>query len=189
VTVASGLRLVAAEEVDAGAVAALVNQAYSRYRHLFAGQRTTPEELLEEAGPGARFILAEDEAGRLIGSALLARAERFVEPDMLGPSGTPRPAVTEIPADHPWRGALYFGMAAVEDSWTNRGIGRRMVAFAEEVARAEGYRAVALGTVREFGLVPYYEKLGYRVIHEAGHPAGHWDFLVPHRYCEMVKPV
>lgn len=181
-----GLRLVAAEEVDAEAVAALVNRAYGRYRHLFAGQRTSPSELLEEAGPGARFILAEED-GHLVGSALLARAERFVEPDMLGPSGTSRPAAVDVPDDHPWRNAVYFGMAAVESGWTGRGIGKQLVALAETLAREEGFRAVALGTVREFGLVEYYERLGFRLLYEVDHPAGHWDFLVPHRYCEMVK--
>lgn len=181
-------RLVPAREIDAEAVAGLVNRAYARYRHLFAGQRTTPDELLLEAGPDARFIIVE-ETGRLIGSALIAPAERFIEPDMLGPSGTPRPEPAGVPKGHPWTGALYFGMAAVDDDRVNRGIGRAMVALAEEVARTEGYPAVGLGTVREFGLVPYYERLGYRVIHEAEHPAGHWDFLVPHRYCELVKRV
>ncbi|GIW17530.1 GNAT family N-acetyltransferase [Tepidiforma sp.] len=182
------LRLAPAEAIDAEAVADLVNRAYARYRHLFAGQRTTPAELLAEAGPGARFILAEED-GALVASALLAAAERFIEPDMLGPAGTPRPEPGAIPAGHPWEGALYFGMAAVEPARMNGGLGRRMVAFAEELGRKEGYRAVALGTVREFGLVDYYERLGYRVIHEVEHPAGHWDFLVPHRYCEMVKPL
>ncbi len=182
------LRLVSAEAVDAAAVADLVNRAYGRYRHLFAGQRTTPSELLAEAGPGARFILAEEE-GMLVGSALLAEAGRFIEPDMLGPAGTPRPSPGVVPAGHPWAGALYFGMAAVEPARMNGGLGRRMLGFAEELGRGEGYRAMALGTIREFGLVEYYERLGYRVIHEVEHPAGHWSFLVPHRYCEMVKPL
>ncbi|GIW12629.1 MAG: hypothetical protein KatS3mg062_0068 [Tepidiforma sp.] len=182
------LRLVPAAAIDACAVAGLVNRAYATYAHLFAGQRTTPAELLAEAGTAGRFILAEDSAGLLLGSALVAPAERFVEPDMLGPAGTARPAAPDVPPGHPWRGALYFGMAAVEVDRMNRGIGRRLVAFAEDLARAEGYPAVALGTVREFGLVEYYERLGYRVIHEVEHPAGHWDFLVRHRYCEMVKP-
>jgi GNAT superfamily N-acetyltransferase len=180
------LRLVPADEIDAAAVAALVNRAYGTYRHLFAGERTSPEELLLEAGPGARFIIVE-EGDRLVASALVARAERFIEPDMLGPAGTPRPTPAPLPPDHPWAGALYFGMAAVELDRMNRGLGRQLVAFAEQLARDEAHRAVALGTVREFGLIGYYQRLGYRVIHEIDHPAGHWDFLVPHRYCEMVK--
>lgn len=185
-TLGGQLRLVRAEEADAESIAALVNRAYGTYPHLFAGQRTTPAELLAEAGPGARFIVVEDD-GRLVASALIAKAERFVEPDMLGPVGTPRPAPGELPPGHPWAGALYFGMAAVEPELMNRGHGRAMLAFAEKVAGNERYRAVALGTVREFGLVPYYERLGYRVVHELAHPAGHWDFLVPHVYVEMVK--
>jgi hypothetical protein len=46
---------------------------------------------------------------------------------------------------------------------------------------------VALGTVREFGLVEYYQRFDYYVVHEAAYEAGHWDFVVDHRYCEMVK--
>ncbi len=183
---AASVRVVPVDEVDAASVAALVNRAYARYRHLFAGQRTSPGELLEEAGPGARFLLAFD-AEALIASALVANAERFIEPDMLGPSGTPRPEPGPVPAGHPWRGALYFGMAAVEPDRMNQGLGKLLLRRAEELAAAEGYPAVALGTVREFGLVAYYERLGYRVIHESLHPAGHWDFLVPHHYCELVR--
>lgn len=183
---APDVQVVSAEAIDAEAVAALVNRAYARYRHLFAGQRTSPAELLEEAGPGARFLLVK-EGDTLVASALVARAERFIEPDMLGPSGTPRPEPRPVPAGHPWKEALYFGMAAVEPARMNQGLGKLLLARAEELAAAEGYRAVALGTVREFGLVTYYERLGYRVVHEVEHPAGHWDFLVPHRYCEMVR--
>jgi GNAT superfamily N-acetyltransferase len=82
---------------------------------------------------------------------------------------------------------MYFGLAGVEPEIMNGGLGRLMVRSVEALAKSEGFSAVALGTVREFGLVEYYEKLAYRVTHEQQYPIGHWDFVVPHRHCEMIK--
>ena len=183
------LRIVPIHEADLDSVAALVNRAFGVYSDLFKGQRTSPQDYPDEAGPEARVILVEED-GRLLATGMIARAERFAEPDQLGPAGTQRPATIQaLEPSHPWTGALYFGLAGVEPEIMNRGLGRLLVGHVEQLAKAEGYPAVALGTVREFGLVDYYEKLAYRVFHEAVHPAGHWDFVVSHCYCEMVKPV
>jgi GNAT superfamily N-acetyltransferase len=62
-----------------------------------------------------------------------------------------------------------------------------MIGHAERMAKDEGFSRLALGTVREFGLVEYYERFGYAVVDEEEYPAGHWDFAVLHHYCEMVK--
>ncbi len=121
---------------------------------------------------------------------MLTRAEPFTLTDQLGPAGTVRPdiqATTQARPPHPWDGALYFGLAGVEPELMNRGLGRMMVNHFESVARKEGFRTAALGTVREFGLVEYYEKLSYTVTHEQLYPIGHWDFVVPHYHCEMIK--
>ena len=186
---APALRVVPIQEADLDSVAALVNRAFGVYAELFKGQRTSPTDYRDEAGDDARVILVEED-GRLLATGMIARAERFTEPDQLGPAGTQRPAaIPALEPSHPWSGALYFGLAGVEPEIMNRGLGRMLVKHVEQLAKTEGYPAVALGTVREFGLVEYYEKLSYRVFHEAEHPAGHWDFVVSHRYCEMVKPV
>jgi GNAT superfamily N-acetyltransferase len=187
--VTPALRVVPIAEIDAEAVAALVNRAFSRYSDLFAGQRTSPQDYLIEAGESARVILVEAD-GRLVATSMVAKAERFLDPGLLGPAGIGRAESkggVNHEADHPWIGAFYFGMAGVEPSLMNGGLGRLMVEHAERMARDEGFTRVALGTMREFGLVDYYMRFGYRVIHEEAHPVGHWDFLVPHHYCEMVK--
>lgn len=183
------LRIVPERDADIDQVAALVNRAFSRYSDIFKGSRTSPQDYRDEVGEDARILLIERD-GRLLATGMVALAERFVETDQLGPAGTARPEVIPLlEATHPWNGALYFGLAGVEPELMNGGLGRMLVGHVERLAREEGFPAVALGTVREFGLVDYYEKLDYRVVHEAEFPVGHWDFIVPHRYCEMVKPV
>lgn len=181
------LRVVPITAVDLEQVAALVNRAFDTYTGISAVPRTTPSQYAEEAGCGARVILAEVE-GLLVACSIVAPAERFIE------SGVHCSAGTEASgghpgeaASHPWAGTLYFGIAAVEPEFMNRGLGRRLVGFAEQVAAEERFRGIGLGTLREFGLVPYYQKLGYSLVREESYPAGHWEFLVPHSYCEMVK--
>ena len=185
--VSVSLRMLPISEVDLAPVAALVNRAFNRYSHLFTAQRTSASDYRDEAGEAARIILVE-EGGRLVASGMVAAAERFAEPEQLGPAGTERPALIPVlPPEHPWNGAMYFGLAGVEPELMNRGLGRLMVRHVEELAASEGFPRIALGTMREFGLVEYYRRLDYRVIHEVTHPAGHWDFLAEHHYCEMVK--
>lgn len=183
------LRIVSVRDADIEQVAGLVNRAFSRYSDIFKGSRTSPQDYRDEVGDNARILLLE-RAGQLLATGMIALAERFVETDQLGPAGTARPEnIPPLEASHPWNGALYFGLAGVEPGLMNGGLGRQLVGHVERIAREEGFPAVALGTVREFGLVEYYEKLDYQVVHEAEFPVGHWDFIVPHRYCEMVKPV
>jgi len=182
------LRVVPIHDVDLEQVSDLVNRAFATYE-IFKGQRTSPLDYLEEAGEDARVILVEQE-GRLIGTGMIARAERFTEPEQMGPAGTERPDVAApLDADHPWAGALYFGLAGVEPEVMNRGIGRMIVSHVERLARAEGFPRVALGTLLEFGLVAYYEKLDYRTVHTAVYPPGHWSIIVEHSHFEMVKDV
>ncbi len=182
------IRVVPLSEADLEAVAGVVNRAFGVYRDIFHGVRTSPSEYADEAGPDARILLVEED-GRLLATSMVTIAERFIEPGLLGPAGMERtperpPAAAE---SHPWAGALYYGLAGVEPETMNRGLGRLMVEYTERIAAAEGYRRVALGTVREFGLVGYYSRFGYYVVHEEQFEPGHWDFVVPHRYCEMVK--
>jgi GNAT superfamily N-acetyltransferase len=107
-------------------------------------------------------------------------ADRFLHSDGA-------PAGSRSAGTHPWIGASYFGLAGVEPQAMNRGLGRLLVGHAETMARADGFPRIALSTVREFGLVDYYARFGYEVVSEREHPVGHWDFVVPHHYCEMVK--
>lgn len=186
---AVALRIVPIHQADIDQVAALVNRAFSRYSNIFKGNRTSPQDYRDEVGDDARVLLIERD-GRLLATGMIAHAERFVETEQLGPAGTARPEVIPpLEPSHPWDGALYFGLAGVEPELMNGGLGRLLVSHVERIAREEGFPAVALGTLREFGLVDYYLKLDYRIVHEVNFPAGHWDLVVPHHYCEMVKPV
>jgi GNAT superfamily N-acetyltransferase len=183
------MRLAPIREVDLGPVADLVNRAFRRYRDIWTGERTSPEEYLDEAGEDCRILLVE-EGGRLVATSMVADAMRFADHSLLGPSGVIRTAPTAaepIPAEHPWRGTMYYGFAGVEPEIMNGGLGKMMLEFVERLAAQEGARGVSLATIREFGLVDYYTRFGYRVIREEEFPEGHWDFLVPHHYCDMVK--
>lgn len=181
------LRVLPIADVDLDPVAALVNRAFGVYSDMFKGQRTSAQDYRDEAGDEARVILVEDN-GVLVATAMLALAERFAESDQLGPAGTERPTEhSGLPEGHPWHGALYVGLVGVEPGLMNRGFGRRIISHIEELARQEGFSRIALGTVTEFGLVDYYEKLAYVVTHRDTYPPGHWDFVIEHEHCEMVK--
>ncbi len=183
------IRLAPISQVDIAPVADLVNRAFRRYRDIWVGERTSPEEYLEEAGSDCRILLVEDR-GRLIATSMVADATRFADHGLLGPSGVERvaPAVPEpIPDGHPWQGTMYYGFAGVEPEIMNRGLGKMMLEYVERLAAQEGSRGVSLATIREFGLVDYYARFGYRVVREEEFPEGHWNFLVPHHYCDMVK--
>ena len=57
----------------------------------------------------------------------------------------------------------YFGMLAVDPSQQGRGLGRMMVAAAEEKFRANGCRHVDISVLSpRLELFPFYRKLGYR---------------------------
>ncbi len=85
------------------------------------------------------------------------------------------------------REALYFGLAAVRPDAMGHGIGRQLVAEAERIGRERGYRSMVLTTMREFGLVAYYQPQGYAVAGFEDYAAGHWGMTVPHRVAYMVK--
>lgn len=53
---------------------------------------------------------------------------------------------------------------AVLPDYRRQGIGARLLAAAEARARADGFAWALLRTTREVGLVPYYERRGYRVV-------------------------
>lgn len=173
---AATLRIVPVANADIDRLAALVNRAFGRYSDLLKGPRTSPEGYREEAGDDGRILVLEVD-GSLAAAAMVAPAERFIEThDGEAP-----------PSPHPWQGALYYGLAGVEPARMNSGLGKDLLAHVERIAREEGFRAIALGTLREFGLVDYYTRLGYEVFHETVFAPGHWDMAVPHCYCEMVK--
>jgi GNAT superfamily N-acetyltransferase len=69
--------------------------------------------------------------------------------------------------------AAHFGMLATDVDMQGRGIGSRLVDYAEERARAAGHAVMRIEVVKEGGRVPWYEGKGYRVIRET--PGQVWN--------------
>jgi N-acetylglutamate synthase-like GNAT family acetyltransferase len=124
-----------AEESDEVTLGSLINRAFAVESFFIRGGRVTPERLREYMRAG-RFLLAE-ENGEMLGCV-------YVE--MHGDQG-------------------YLGLLSV-DPWRQKGgLGRRLVAAAEEFAREMGARRMDLTVVNlRVELPPYYGKLGYELV-------------------------
>jgi GNAT superfamily N-acetyltransferase len=121
-----------ATEADAEAISALVNAAFKVERFFIDGDRIAPEQV-REMMRRRRFMLAED------GGAMTACV--YVE-------------IREQ------RG--YFGLLAVDPARQGEGIGRKMVAEAENYARDAGCEFMDLRIVNiRAELPPLYRRLGY----------------------------
>ena len=128
---------------DAAAIAHLINLAFRVEDFFIDGDRTDEQEVLALAARG-RFLLAE-EAGALVGVVYLQRE---------GDRG-------------------YFGLLSIEPARQRGGLGRALVAAAEDLCRSEGARHMDLKIVNLRDELPaYYAALGYRV-------AGESQFQVP----------
>lgn len=160
------LAIVPVGSADLAATAALVNAAFEVHG-IMSEPRTSIDGLLEEAGDDGAFIQAVDADGLLASALVRHAASYYANPDH---------------AD-----ALYFGLAAVRPVAMRLGLGRTLVTHAERLAVERGHRRVVLSTLREFNLVPYYERLGYTTTKTEDFDAGHWSVIVPHRYHEMQK--
>jgi GNAT superfamily N-acetyltransferase len=118
---------------DAPAVLSLINRAFAIERFFVDHDRTTPAELAEYFRRGT-FMLLEQENGSLAASLYFeARGDR-----------------------------AYVGMLSVSPDLQGKGIGRQMMAAAEDHALALGCRGVDIRVVnlRE-ELPPFYRSLGY----------------------------
>lgn len=58
---------------------------------------------------------------------------------------------------------MRFGTHA---DFRGQGVGRAMVEFLEDIARSMGFRCLSVYTVKECGVVPVYEKLGFTALRE-----------------------
>jgi predicted N-acetyltransferase YhbS len=152
----TGLGLRAAKAVDAAEIAGLINAAYQVERFFIDGDRTSPDEVRELLRKGT-FLLAADEAGAVVGC---------VHVEVRRTRG-------------------YFGLLAVDPGRQGQGIGRRLVALAEDHCRAAGCAFIDLQIVDlRAELPPFYRALGYT---ESGTAAFPVASKVPCRFILMSK--
>jgi len=84
--------------------------------------------------------------------------------------------------------AGYFGMLAVDASVRRGGIGRALVEAVEAHCRRAGCSVMTMSTgENRTELIPYYEKMGYRVT--AVEPSTSPAFKYPIRVVNMEKPL
>ncbi len=112
-------------------------KGWSSEAHLLAGERTSIEEITElMEAPDTRFLLAEAD-GVLVGCVLIEKH---------GDDG-------------------YFGMFSVNPQLQNDGLGKALLAKAEESVRqlwdAKGMTAVVISVRHE--LIAWYERRGYEL--------------------------
>jgi GNAT superfamily N-acetyltransferase len=117
---------------DVRALTALINEAYVVEAFFKRGERTDAVEIAE-----------------------LMRRGRFL---VLGTGETLRGCVyVEVNGD---RG--YFGMLSIDPSSQKQGLGKRLIAAAEDLCRSAGCRTMELQVVSlRTELPPYYRKFGY----------------------------
>jgi N-acetylglutamate synthase-like GNAT family acetyltransferase len=121
-----------AEESDLPALTALINHAFKVEAFFIVRDRLIPEEALEYFRKG-RFLLAE-ENGVLTGVVYV-----------------------ELRGDR-----SYLGLLSVNPELQKTGLGRRLMAAAEEFAREMGSHHMDLTVVNlRTELPPFYRKLGY----------------------------
>ena len=174
------LALRAARREDAEALSALVNSAYrgdssrvgwTTEADLLGGQRTDPDALRESI-----------EQGETMGDRVLLVHEA-VQPS--GPAGgSAAPAIDACVQLERHGDEAYLGMFTVRPTLQGGGLGRRLLAGAEQDARRRwGVTAVHMTVIAQRAeLIAWYERRGYRATGEtAPFPYGDARFGEPLR--------
>jgi GNAT superfamily N-acetyltransferase len=126
---------------DTGALVSLINIAFRPEQIAIEGDRINAEKLQPLFGNG-KFLLLEDEQG-LAGC---------VYAEVRGSRG-------------------YVGLLSLRPALRGRGLGRRLMALAEDYLASAGCQAADLRTISaRTDLVPMYEHLGYRITGTAPMP-------------------
>jgi GNAT superfamily N-acetyltransferase len=147
-----------ATEADTEALVPLINAAFQSEKFFKVGERTDAAEVSAHLKSG-RFLLLEDEAG-IAGCVYI---------EVKGERG-------------------YFGLLAVDPARQRSGIGRRLIAAAEEFCREQGCRFMDITIVNlRTELPPLYEKLGYRITGTAPFPEEQMPVRVPCSFILMEK--
>jgi predicted N-acetyltransferase YhbS len=157
---ARGARIRSSVPEDADAIAQLINEAFVVERIAFDGDRTNPRDVRAQMHIG-KFLLAEDSGG-VVGCVYVElRGQRS-----------------------------YLGLLSVAPALQGKGLGRQLVAAAEDYSRSAECRAMDLRIIspRAEGLLPFYRRLGYSETGTAPSAAG-VPVKVPCHYIVMSKPL
>jgi len=147
-----------ATAAEADEIARIINAAFEIEREFRQGERTSPAEIRKLMN--RETFLVVEQMGRLIG---------VFEVRIEGTIG-------------------YFGMLAVDPSARRAGVGRALVEAAENHCRGAGCTIMTLSTGEDrTELIPYYEKMGYRVT--AIEPSTSAAFKRVIRIVKMKKPL
>jgi GNAT superfamily N-acetyltransferase len=162
-----------AEQGDVDAIVRLINAAFVVERVAFDGERIDAVGVRELLTKGA-FLVAEDGTGP------------FVRADRVDPSADLVGCVyVEVIGER-----SYLGLLSVDPERQGTGLGRRLVAAAEEYSRKAGCYAMDLRVIspRADELAPFYEHLGYA---QTGTAPFSSDVKpkVPCHYITMAKPL
>ena len=158
---ATSVRLRAATQDDVAALVPMINAAYDRTEH--------------HIFPGSRRTERHD-ISKLIDGIVIAEVEG-------GVVGCIHIDISGGPA--------HFGPLAVDVSRHKSGLGALLVEHAETVARNAGATTIRLETVKQAGLIPFYERRGYRVIGETDgqvwNGGADWGAAIPWQMVDLEK--
>jgi ribosomal protein S18 acetylase RimI-like enzyme len=141
---------------DAAEIARIINAAFEVEREFRQGERTSTAEI--EKLLERDVLLVAEEAGRVLGA---------VHTSVDGTTG-------------------YFGMLAVDPALQRGGVGRALLSAAEEHCRKAGCTRMTMSTGEDrTELIPYYERVGYRVT--SVEPSTSAAFKRPIRIVKMAK--
>jgi GNAT superfamily N-acetyltransferase len=85
----------------------------------------------------------------------------------------------------------HFGLLAVDVSLHRSGLGSRLIEHAETVAREDGATTMRIETVKQAGIIPFYERHGYQVTGETDgqiwNGGADWGAIIPWQMVDMEK--
>lgn len=150
-----------ATPADADALVLMINAAYDRTEHLIF--------------PGSRRTERHD-IGQLIEGIVVAEQEGRI-------AGCIHIDAASDPA--------HYGLLAVDVALHRSGLGSMLVEHAEAVARDAGATAVRIETVKQAGLMPFYERRGYVLVGETDgqiwNGGADWGAAGPWQMVDMMK--
>lgn len=159
------IQLSPATEADYPTVIALTNRAYRqasgqtswKVESLVGGQRIDEALLRDDLSqPGAMLLMGRDDTGAHIGHVRL---------------------------DSSATGVWYLAMLTVSPDHQDGGLGRKLLAAAEDYARAHGARSMRMSVIHQrTELIAWYQRRGYALTGETGaFPYGDLRFGQPLR--------